>query len=260
MSWGGAVIGGIIGGIFWGPWGAAIGAVIGGISGNRTDDDSPRHSAPEAENEGSQIESWERLFRAFGKIAKSDGVVSREEADLVSSFLRQTGLPSPLRKQLIAAFNAGKTDNRPFRMLIRNVADGFRSDAYPGIMTALCDIVIADGGISARELEMLLEAERILKQPGFVDRWLKTVSGGKQREQRAEPERTDNLSWAYQQLGLSSDCSDDDVKKAWRNQAKKYHPDVLRGKGVEESVIRLAEDQMRRVNTAYEQIKKARGF
>ena len=60
--------------------------------------------------------------------------------------------------------------------------------------------------------------------------------------------------------GLSSDCSDDDVKKAWRNQAKKYHPDVLRGKGVEESVIRLAEDQMRRVNTAYEQIKKARGF
>ena len=260
MSWGGAVIGGIIGGIFGGPWGAAIGAVVGGLSGNDDAKDSPSvETGKSEESDGRlELEMWETLFRAFGRLAKSDGVVSREEADLVGAFLRKTGLPSPLRKQLIAAFNAGKADKRPFHMLVADVAACFRDDARPDIMTALSSIVLADGAINARELEMLREAERILKQPGFVDRWLRNVNGERRRE--PEPKHADDLSWAYQQLNLSPECSDDDVKKAWRNKAKEFHPDLLRGKGVEESVIRLAEDQMRRVNTAYEQIKKTRGF
>lgn len=268
MSLGGAIIGGIIGGIFGGGWGAAIGAAIGGMSGN---DDAEKASSAEQQNfaetnERLKLEIWETLFRAFGRLAKSDGVVSREEADLVGAFLRQVELPSHLRKQLIAAFNAGKSDDRPFRMLIRAVANSFSRDAYSGIMAALGDLVLADGAIDERELAMLREAEVVLEQRGFVDRWLKNTGndrrtdGGPRREPPPQPEYADSLSWAYRQLGVSPKCSDDDVKKAWRSKAKEFHPDVLRGKGVEESVIRLAEEQMRRINAAYEQIKKARGF
>ena len=257
MGFGGAIIGGIIGGILGGGWGAAIGAVIGGMSGNNRE--QPQRQQLDTGSADDPLDAWKNLFRAFGRLAKSDGIVSSEEADMVSSFLRETELPSAARKQLIAAFNEGKVDNRPFRVLIRQAADGFLAQAYPQIMTALCSIALADGKIDRRELDMLRDAEIVLGLPGFVDRWLDRTrgNGGGDPDRRSE---TSDIAQAYQVLGVSPQCSDDEVKKAWRTKAKEYHPDRLRGKGVEESVIRLAEEQMRRVNDAYEQIRKARGF
>lgn len=269
MSFGGAIIGGIIGGIFGGVSGAMFGAAIGASFGNGDSEKEPQVDAEKLTetNERLEYEMWETLFRAFGRLAKSDGVVSREEADLVSAFLRQTGLPSHLRKRLIAAFNEGKLSDKPFRAMLRAVANGFSRADYPRLMTAFGDIVLADGKIDGRELTMLREAEAVLEQPGFVDRWLENVRGSERKtreEQRSEPppkrDPQDALTWAYRQLGLTPECTNDEVKKAWRNKAKEFHPDVLRGKGVEESVIRLAEEQMRRVNDAYEQIRKARGM
>ena len=255
MGLGGAVIGGIIGGIFGGPWGAAVGAVVGG-----TFIGSPK--TVRRNREAASLEAFKTLFRTFGKLAKSDGVVSREEADMIGSFLRETGLPSEIRKELIAAFNEGKNDERPFRELLQMTADRFSSDAYPQIMSAFCSIVSADGKIDERELAMLRDAEQVLGQYGFVDRWLKYVRDSNKRDGSSplSGSNTDDLMWAYQILGVSPQSSDDDVKKAWRNKAKEFHPDLLRSKGVQESVIRLAEEQMRRVNDAYEQIKKARGI
>ena len=258
MGFGGAIIGGIIGGILGGGWGAAIGAVIGGISGNNRE--QPQRQRLDNESADDSLEAWKNLFRSFGRLAKSDGVVSCEEADMVSSFLRETGLPSTARKQLIAAFNEGKIDNRPFRVLIRQTADSFLAQAYPQIMTALCSIALADGKIDRRELEMLRDAERELGLPGFVDRWLKQRTRDNDESDQGRGSESSDLTRAYQILGVSPRCSDDEVKKAWRAKAKEYHPDRLRGKGVEESVIRLAEEQMRRVNDAYDEIKKARGF
>ena len=253
MSFGGAVIGGIIGGIFGGGWGAALGVVIGGaLSG------SPRRMPHR--DASAALEAFKTLFRTFGKLAKSDGVVSREEADIISSFLRHTGLPSEVRKELIAAFNEGKNDERSFGELLQKTAECFPEQVYPRIMIAFCDIVLADGRIDEREIEMLREAERILKQYGFVDQWLNHVRDRDRRDGGASfsESNADDLTWAYQILGVSPQSSDDEIRTAWRNKAKEFHPDLLRGKGVEESVIHLAEEQMRRVNDAYEQIKKAR--
>lgn len=52
----------------------------------------------------------------------------------------------------------------------------------------------------------------------------------------------------YQILGVSPDASDEDIKRAYRRLAKKYHPDL--NPGDEE-----AAKQMQRVNAAYEQIQ-----
>ena len=51
----------------------------------------------------------------------------------------------------------------------------------------------------------------------------------------------------YQILGVSRDASDEEIKKAYRRLAKKYHPDLNPG---DEEAAR----QMQRVNAAYEQI------
>lgn len=52
----------------------------------------------------------------------------------------------------------------------------------------------------------------------------------------------------YQVLGVSPDASDEEIKRAYRRLAKKYHPDVNPGD-------QEAAKQMQRVNAAYEQIK-----
>ena len=52
----------------------------------------------------------------------------------------------------------------------------------------------------------------------------------------------------YQVLGVSPDASDEEIKRAYRRLAKKYHPDLNPG---DENAAR----KMQEVNAAYEQIK-----
>ena len=52
----------------------------------------------------------------------------------------------------------------------------------------------------------------------------------------------------YKVLGVSPDASDEEIKKAYRKLAKKYHPDL--NPGDEEAAKKMQE-----VNAAYEQIK-----
>ena len=52
----------------------------------------------------------------------------------------------------------------------------------------------------------------------------------------------------YKVLGLAPDASDEEVKKAYRELAKKYHPDL--NPGDEEAARKMNE-----INTAYDQIK-----
>ena len=52
----------------------------------------------------------------------------------------------------------------------------------------------------------------------------------------------------YKVLGVSPDASDEEIKRAYRRLAKKYHPDINPGDPV-------AAKKMQQVNAAYEQIK-----
>ena len=52
----------------------------------------------------------------------------------------------------------------------------------------------------------------------------------------------------YQVLGVSPDASDEEIKKAYRRLAKKYHPDLNPGD-------KAAAQKMQEINAAYEQIK-----
>ena len=55
----------------------------------------------------------------------------------------------------------------------------------------------------------------------------------------------------YQILGVSSTASDDDVKKAYRQQCKRYHPDLHPDDP-------SAEEKFKQVQAAYEQVMKMR--
>jgi DnaJ like chaperone protein len=50
------------------------------------------------------------------------------------------------------------------------------------------------------------------------------------------------------------------LRRAYRAQAKKHHPDLLRAQGLPEEMITRATEQMARINNAWEEIKRARGI
>lgn len=58
----------------------------------------------------------------------------------------------------------------------------------------------------------------------------------------------------YSVLGVSPDATDEEVKKAYRALARKYHPD----KYADSDLAELAGEKMKEINAAYEQIQKMR--
>jgi DnaJ like chaperone protein len=70
--------------------------------------------------------------------------------------------------------------------------------------------------------------------------------------------RSHTLSDDYKILEISENASDDEVKKAYRTMAKKYHPDRVAHLGDE--MRKQAEEKFAKMSDAYERIKKARGM
>lgn len=58
----------------------------------------------------------------------------------------------------------------------------------------------------------------------------------------------------YKVLGVSPNATDDEIKKAYRELARKYHPDNYVGNPLAD----LVEEKMKEVNEAYDQIQKER--
>lgn len=58
----------------------------------------------------------------------------------------------------------------------------------------------------------------------------------------------------YSVLGVEPNASDDEIKQAYRKLARKYHPDNYQ----DNPLADLAEEKMKEINEAYEQINKMR--
>jgi DnaJ like chaperone protein len=63
---------------------------------------------------------------------------------------------------------------------------------------------------------------------------------------------------AYKVLEISPDATDDEVRAAYRRMAMKNHPDKVSTLGPE--VQKAAEEKFRKIQEAYETIKKQRGI
>jgi len=76
-------------------------------------------------------------------------------------------------------------------------------------------------------------------------------------EEGSAKSSTDDQQSPYDVLGVSEKASLDEIKAAYRNMAMKNHPD--RTAGLDEKIRKFAEEEMKKINRAYEEIMKSRG-
>ena len=67
-----------------------------------------------------------------------------------------------------------------------------------------------------------------------------------------------SLDDAYKVLEVSPDATDEEVKRAYKEQVKRNHPDRVAQLG--EDVRRAAEEKMKQINSARDIIYQARGL
>ena len=239
MSFWKAGLGGMIGFTIGGP----IGGILGAIIGSKLSDQNQKKPS---NNEKNQVAFFTALFACFGKIAKADGKVTRDEVDMVDQFIKNRfNLPPDQRAFAIQVFNHAKDDNNSFRDYASQLASLLSTNSSSLIMfyELLFELSMADGYLDASEEKLLIEAIGIFKiDPGLFDI--------NKRKYGAD------ISDAYTILGVSQDMSFKEIKIAYQRKRKEFHPDTLLSKGLPEELLEKAKEKFIEIQSAFEEIEK----
>jgi DnaJ like chaperone protein len=236
MAWTGKIVGGVLGS-FLGPWGTAIGVGLG----HQLDKGAAR-----VQNAAMVIQV--AFFGCLGKMAKADGVVSQSEIDAVEQIIVRLGYTARMREAAIDIFRKAKDDHQNSAAdYVNQLASTIQHNHQIGMtfIAALHAVALADGTIHPNEREILLQMEKAFQlPPGTVDGLL----GG----------RSNNLSDAYKTLECTPEMSDAEIKKIYREKCIQFHPDKLASKGLPDEFMKFANEQVAKINEAYETIQNAR--
>ncbi len=236
MAWTGKIIGGVLGS-FIGPWGTAIGIGIG----HQFDKGASRVQT-------ASMVMQVAFFGCLAKMAKADGKITESEIRTIEQIITRLGYTPQMREAAIEIFRKAKDDPHTAADYLNQLASviQFNPQIAMTFLSALHAVAQADGLIHPNEREILLQAERAFRlRPGTVDALL----GGR---------NTNQLDAAYKVLEVTSGMSDAEIKTAYRQKCIEFHPDKLASKGLPAEFMKFANDQLSKVNEAYETIKKAR--
>ena len=259
MGWKGMVIGSYLGGVL----GHLPGSLIGALLGHKVEDVlfGGKRKVPYS-SMGAQDRS--RVFCAsaaamLAKMAKADGVVSRMEIVGVENAFRRLGFTSAARRYAIDVFRKAKDDRHTIYEYAREFAMAVDSvEVRELFYEILWDVACADGTVSPTELVIL---QRIPRALGIRIDWYAYFASQRLGERSAgRTASRDPLAEAYAVLGASANDSADELKRKYRELAKKNHPDALRAQGLPEEMVGKATERMSRINEAWTRIKEARGI
>lgn len=264
MSFFGKLLGAIFGYMLWGPIGAVLGALLG-----HQFDKGLRYTVFQghADIERTQASFFTTLFSVMGHLAKADGRVSEHEIEMAKSVMQQMSLNDQQRQMAIELFNKGKQADFPFDNALqqfRRAAHGQRN-LIRMFVEILLHAAYADGAIHPKEEQLLKHIARALgisalelaQLEGMVQAQ-RAFHQGRGRHYEAVRPRADLLKEAYQALGVPESASDAEVKKAYRRQMNRHHPDKLVAKGLPEEMIKIATEKTQEIKAAYETIIKSR--
>ena len=147
-------------------------------------------------------------------------------------------------------FNLARQDMAGFEHYAGQIARLFMGNPamLEDILDGLFEIAKADGVLHPCEAKFL---ERVAEIFGFAPGEFRRI-----RASHFAPELTD----PYVILGLSYAADDDELKQTYRRLVRENHPDSLMARGVPAEFIKLANDKLAAINSAYEKIQLERGL
>jgi DnaJ like chaperone protein len=252
---------GVVAGYFlFGWWGVFFGLILGSFI------DRVRAYGQGAlnplQNAVRQAVFLETVFISMGKLAKVDGRVSEEEVAHVEQFMQKLGMTTEHRQLAISWFKQGADtafDIEP--TLKRFVAVcGHTRNLKEVFLVYLVVMALADGHFHPAEEALLTD---IAGRLGYGPTAFKHLLDMVRNQSHFAGQQVDSaatLDDAYKALGVSKDSTDAEIKRAYRKLMSQYHPDKLMGQGVPEDMIKMATEQAKEIQVAYDTIKKNRNM
>ena len=253
-------IAGFLGWVTWGPIGALLGFLAGSFLDVQIDasrrlldsEEAAGRSAGAQRQAGSRSYSADEQRNSFivsllvlsSAVIRADGLVRQAELEHVRSFIRRNfgsdvvdeamRMLDGLNRQTVNIYEVGG-----------QIADHMNYSQRLQLFHYLTGIATSDGDFNASEksvLEAIAGAIRLSKSD--------TVSVIAMFYKDKES--------AYAVLEISSSATDEEVKAAYRRMAMKHHPDKVATLG--QDVQKAAAEKFRKIQEAYETIKKERGM
>lgn len=210
------------------------------------------------QNRGTEADIHASLLVLVAAVMKADGIVQRSELNYVKSFLLKNYGEERAKELLLILRDIVKQDI-PINQVCMQIKINTDYTTRYHMVDFLFGIAGADANFTLQELEMLrtIASHLSINSRDYASMYGRHVNQGSY--QRSSQSSSNSYQGdPYQVLGLTKDASNDDIKKAYRRLAMKYHPDRVEGLG--EDVKRNAEAQFRKINEAYETLKTIRGI
>jgi DnaJ like chaperone protein len=234
-------LGGGLGFVMGGPIGGLLGFLVGSVIDSTTIETSTYTAGTARTTQGDFGMS---LLVLVAAVMKADGSVVKSELDYVKQFfVRQFGQESA--KQALLMLKDIIKQEIPVRDVCIQIKGNMDYSSRLQLLHLLFNVSLADGRIHPSEIEII---EKISGYMGVLSTDFLSIKN------MFIPE-TDS---AYKILEVNPSSSNDDVKKAYRKMAMKYHPDKVSHLG--EDFRKTADEKFKKVNEAYEKIKKERNM
>ncbi len=234
----------------WGKWiggglgwalGGPIGAILGFMLGSVFDGAQQGQEGRPRTTRGDFSVS---LLVLLAAVMKADDKVKRSELDYVKRYLLQT-MGEEAARDAVHMLRDILKQNIPVVDVSRQVKMYLD---YPGrlqLLHLLYGLSGADGQFHPAELEMI---DLIARNMGVRENDKNSIRSMFVPDTHA----------AYRILGVDPSASDEEIKKAYRRMAVKYHPDKVSYLG--EDYMKAAKEKFQKIQEAYEQIRRERGM
>ena len=176
------------------------------------------------------------MTKADGRVTRDEIIAFREIFQITDADLPAVGHFFDLARQDVAGFDL-------YALKIARMFDS-DSDVLETLLDALFHVARADGTLHEAEIDFLHIVSNTF---GFDDLSFKAILNRNTLDRDNSP---------YVILGISENASDKVIKQAWKDLARRYHPDRLRARGVPDEAARLSERRMAEINAAYDTLRR----
>lgn len=263
----------IITGLGWavgGPIGAVIGYFIStAISSSFNKDDRKRidNGSPKRgpyRNTGTVADVHAALLVLIAAVMKADGDVKHSELDYVKRFLANNYHEEDAKKMLLMLRDMVKRDI-PIHDVCQQIKVNTDYTTRYHMVDFLCGLAGADGSFDYAEHRVIraIVVGLGINASDFASIYARHSTAyssyyDSRSNEGSHTAQSGNVRDPYKILGIENTASDQEVKKAYRRLAMKYHPDRVETMG--EEIKKNAEQQFKMINEAYEIICRSRGI